>query len=227
MPIANQILAALSADEFQAVRSVAEPFAFPAEFIVTQPGDAYESVYFPESGLFSLVNTTETGHIVEVAAIGADGVVGAAAVLLEVDTSPHHVVTSVAATGWRVSADAFRRLRHDVPTLESLTLRFIGQVMVGMGRAMACNRFHSVRERVANWLLVASRKTGCTRVSLTHDFLAQMIGGPRHAVTAAMNELRAASAIRYERGEVEIIDAAALATMACECHLNSFVVIRP
>ena len=92
---------------------------------------------------------------------------------------------------------------------------------------MACNRFHSVRERVAKWLLVTSGKTGCTRVSLTHDFLAQMIGGPRHAVTAAMNELRAANAIRYERGEVEIVDAGALAALACECHLNSFVVIRP
>jgi CRP-like cAMP-binding protein len=227
MPSANQILARLPADEYQQVNDIAEPFVFPVEHTVAQPGDPYDAIYFPETGLLSLVNTTETGHNVEIATVGADGVLGAAALLLGIDASPYQVVASVAATGHRLPADAFRRLRRQLPTFEALTLGYIGQMLVGMGRAMACNRFHSVRERAAKWLLVATGKTGRTRMSLTHDFLAQLIGGPRHAVTAAMNELRTASAIRYERGEVEIVDATALAALACECHLNSFVVIRP
>jgi CRP-like cAMP-binding protein len=87
----------------------------------------------------------------------------------------------------------------------------------------ACYRVHSHRQRLARWLLMTADKAGLQSLSATHETLAQMVGGPRHAVTRALNELRAKGVIAHLRGRVDIIRQSGLVTEACECYRGQAV----
>jgi CRP-like cAMP-binding protein len=77
---------------------------------------------------------------------------------------------------------------------------------------------HSHRERLAKWLLIATDKAQQRSLPVTHDALAQMVGGPRHAVTVALNQLRTKGAIAYRRGRVDVLKRSVLVEEACECY---------
>ena len=84
---------------------------------------------------------------------------------------------------------------------------------------VACSRVHSHRQRLARWLLLTMDKAQQSSLHVTHDVLAQMVGGPRHAVTVALSELRARGAIAHLRGRVDICDRELLVRQACECYV--------
>jgi CRP-like cAMP-binding protein len=76
----------------------------------------------------------------------------------------------------------------------------------------------------ANKLLAEVEHSGPFRRSLsdellmTHEFMANMLGGRRQSVTAAAGRLQAAGLIHYARGHIKILDRAGLEQSACECY---------
>ena len=93
--------------------------------------------------------------------------------------------------------------------------------MIEVANLVACSRVHSHRQRVARWILMMTDKADEQSIPMTHDVLAQMVGGPRHAVTVALNELRAKGAVAHLRGRVEILDRSVLIAHACECYCST------
>lgn len=213
----NQILAALPQAEWQALQRHANYRVLPVGQTLVQPGEPVSSVYFPDSGVVSAVSNLTTGHQVEVAAFGPDGLVGAAAIL-GVPHSAYWLLIQVDSAGYQVPAEAFRQAFEESSALRRLVLAHVGRMLVEMARSAACNRFHSSHQRLARWLLVTADKAGRRSLQLTHESIAQMVGGPRHAVTAALNELRATGAINGARGVIEIVDHENLVREACECY---------
>ena len=86
---------------------------------------------------------------------------------------------------------------------------------------------HSHRHRLARWLLTTTDKAGQRSLSITHEALAQLVGGPRHAVTVALNELGTKGAIAHLRGRIEILDRRVLMAQACECYRTSLASASP
>lgn len=82
----------------------------------------------------------------------------------------------------------------------------------------ACNRLHTISERLARWLLTCHDRVQSDRMSLTHEFLGQMLGAPRTTVTLAAGMLQQAGLIDYARGHVTIKSREELERVACECH---------
>lgn len=200
----NKILAALSSAEWKVLQRHAKRVVFPTGTTLHRPDDPVSTVYFPDSGVISVVSTLRGGHHVEIAAIGREGFVGAAVLF---DTrSPYWMVVQIDSSGYQVPADVFRRAFDESETMRRLSLAHVGRTVRQLARSAACNRFHSHRQRLARWLLVTMDKSGQRSLDLTHDFIAQMVGGPRHSVTVALNHLRAVGAIDGSRGRIEIVD---------------------
>jgi CRP-like cAMP-binding protein len=120
--------------------------------------------------------------------------------------------------GYRLSADRFRGIFQQSEPLRRVTLAHVGRRMRELRTAAACNRVHSHRQRLARWLLVVTDKAMQQSLPVTHEVLAQLVGGPRHPVTVALNELRAKGAIAHLRGRVDILKRSVLIAQACECY---------
>jgi len=167
--------------------------------------------------VISLVSDMTTGHQVAVAAVGAEGVIGVDA-LFGMRQYPHSSVVLVGSRGYRVAADRFRRVFQQSETMRRITLAHVGGRMGELASAAACNRVHSHRQRLARWLLITTDKASQHSLPITHETLAQMVGGPRHAVTVALSELRVKGAIAHLRGRIDILERSVLIEQACECY---------
>lgn len=216
----NEILAGLSHTQWEEFQRHVTRVTFPAGHTLLRLGDPYSTAFFPVEGVVSGVGSLPGGQNVEVAAVGSDGLIGLGSVLAMRSAHVWFVV-QLSATGYELPADAFARMFEEWDTLRKLTLAHAGRLLTEISRSATCNRFHSHRERLARWLLVTMRKAGGRELELTHEFIAQMVGGPRHAVTAALSELRATGAVDYRRGRIEILDAAKMLAAACECAATS------
>ena len=118
----------------------------------------------------------------------------------------------------RVKAEVIRREFKRGGALGDLLLRFTEAMILQISQVAACNRVHTVEERLARWLLMTRDRTASDELELTQEFLAMMLGCRRAGVTTAAITLQGAGVIRYSRGHITILDKLGLEALACECY---------
>src|SRR6187399_1895833 len=193
-----------------------EPHALQSGALLGHPRAFTDFSYFVESGVVSLVATTRGGSSVEVALIGREGVAGIADALGN-QPLPYGLVVQLPGLAYRVPKAVIREHVLSCSALHELLMDYSQRVMHQLAQSALCNRFHTSVQRLARWLLLTAERAGTTRFELTHELLAQMVGAPRSAVTAAASELRKDGAIDYRRGVVTICSERQLRRAACEC----------
>ena len=219
-PPANHLLLDLSDSDRELLLANAEFRVLPVGHTFARAGDAISSAFFPVTGVISLVSEMTTGHQLAVSAIGPEGVIGLGP-LFGIRRYLHRTVVLLESRGYRVPAD---RLSHEFEHSEvfrRVTLTYVGRMISALITSAACSRAHSHRQRLARWLLIIADKSGERSLPMTHETVAQMVGGPRHAVTVALNELRAKGAIAHLRGRIDIVNRSVLIAQACECYAVS------
>lgn len=185
--------------------------------VLVEPGQPHRSVYFPQTGFVSLVARV-TGHPpLEMGLIGAEGLLGATLVL-GVDDAPMGAVVQGSGTALCLGASRFRRCVQDSPSLEKLLHRYLFVVMAQLAQSAACARFHEVSPRLARWLLMTQDRTQGSQLRLTHQFLADMLGVRRSAVTIAAGHFQDLGLIEYTRGDITVLDRIGLEAASCECY---------
>jgi CRP-like cAMP-binding protein len=117
-----------------------------------------------------------------------------------------------------IPASRCKALFEENPKVRGVLLRFVEDLLNLSSQTAACNRLHSVEQRTARWLLMASDRLGSPVLPLTQEFLAAMLGVRRSGVSEAAGELQRSGLIRYRRGQITIIDRAGLEKTACECY---------
>jgi CRP-like cAMP-binding protein len=106
----------------------------------------------------------------------------------------------------------------DSPKLRRLIYRYVLALFDQTAQHAACNRLHGLEERCARWLLMTHDRVEGDVLLLKQQFLAEMLGVHRPAVTLAAGALQKAGIIRYSRGKVTVLDRAALENASCECY---------
>jgi CRP-like cAMP-binding protein len=216
----NQILAALPPEE--ASRFFAQPLeTVPLELGSTlfMPDEQLEYVYFPLEGVVSLLVTLADGETVESGVVGNEGVVGLSAVL-GADVATNQALIQDSGSALRIKTTALRAFIRHGGALHDLLLRFTHTLLTQISQTAACNRIHTINERLARWLLLTHDRVNGDTCELTHDFLARMLGTRRSGVTVAASTLREAGLINYTRGYVSILDREELEAASCECYRN-------
>lgn len=215
--IKNRLLSALPKEEYERLLPTLESVSLTYKQIIYAPNQHIEHVYFPNSGIISLVNFTEDGGTVEAATVGNEGMVGIP-VLLGADRMIGQAVVQVVGDGLRMKADVFRKKVTPGSPLHNLLLRYTLALINLMSQSVACNRRHSVEERCCRWLLLCQDRVQSNQFFLTQEFLAQMLGVRRASVSVVAAILQKAGLIRYHRGKMTILDRQGLEAGSCECY---------
>ncbi len=174
-------------------------------------------VYFPLDAILSVVTVMRDGAIVEIGSIGREGMSGIPLIMGSAST-PNRSVCQMAGDAWKMSAPAFRTLLTENARFRDMMHRYLQAYVNMVSQFSACNRLHSVYERAARWLLMTRDRVGRDEFSLTHEFLAAMLGSHRSGVTVAIETLQKAGFIRSRRGRITILARAALSEATCECY---------
>jgi len=211
----NRVLAALPKAEIDRLK----PHLSPVTLKVRTPlldGHA-DHAYFMEEGLASVVLTLAGGETVEVGIIGIDGVVGLP-IILGAGTVPGETFIQVAGSGYRIEAPRLKAEFERDGQLRSHLQKYVQAYLIQSAQNAACNRLHTISERLARWILTCYDRVQSDRMPLTHEFLGQMLGSPRTTVTLAAGMLHEAGLIDYSRGHVTIKNRKKLERVACECY---------
>lgn len=173
--------------------------------------------YFPTSAVVSLICDMEDGATVEVGLAGNDGVVGTSFFLGGKPTT-NRAVVGIAGEAVRLEARALRDQFMRGGAFQRVLLRYTGTLITQISLTAACNRKHTLEKRLCRWLLLIRDRVASDDLTMTQEFIANMLGGRRETVTVAAGHLQDAGLIHYTRGHLRIVDRKGLEETACECY---------
>lgn len=216
-PRENHLLAALPVEDLERLQRSLRLTGLPLGTVLYESGSQMRDVYFPVSGLVSLLYTLENGGTAEIAVVGNDGCVGIA-ILLGGGTTPSRAVVQIEGYAYKVASDIIMAEFDKGAQMQQLLLRYIQSLMTQMTQTAVCNRHHTVEQQLSRWLLLSLDRVPANRVDMTQELISQMLGVRRVGVTDAARKLQEAGLIHYSRGHITIPDRAKLEAHACECY---------
>ena len=216
-PVNNEILLWISDSEYRIVRPHLEYLGLPSHLTLHEPSEKLKFLYFPNSGLISLIVPMQDGQTVEAGVIGREGAAGVA-IAVGLTRSPVREIVQIAADGFKVDADVMPNILKSTPQFRMTLTRYAVVRGMQVAQTVACNRLHRIEQRLARWLLMAEDRVDSALVAMTHDFLATMLGTNRPTVSNAAAILQKRKSIEYVRGGVKIVNREKLEASSCECY---------
>lgn len=126
--------------------------------------------------------------------------------------------------GYKIKANALRDLLPSTPQLRKLLTRYALVQAMQLAQTAACNRLHTLEQRLARWLLMSRDRIDSHILIMTHERLASLLGTDRPSVSDAARSLQDKEAIAYSRGVVEILSRRKLKEATGECWFR--IIIR-
>jgi len=213
----NRLLAALSPTDFSLLAPNLKDISLTQGDVLQEAGEAIKHVYFPQFGMISLLTVMQNGSAVETATVGREGAAGAMSGLGS-RIAPHRSVSQIEGIASRIAAARFEAAVNGSASIKDLIVRYSDGLMMMIHQSAGCNALHTLETRLCRWLLQTRDRNDSNRLSLTQEFLSQMLGVRRTTLTLIARDLQAAGLIRYRRGNIEIMDRNGLEAKACECY---------
>ena len=211
----NRLLSKLSPDDRAAIAEHLEPAALEPRKTLEQRNRAIEHVYFPESGMISVVGRSATAPDldVEINIIGCEGMTGVP-VILGNHRATNQSFVQIAGEAHAIEADKLRSVLEEREAVHKLFLRYANAFMIQTTHTAIANARGTLEQRLARWLVMAQDRVNSTTLPLTHEFLSLMLAVRRPGVTEAVNEFTRKGLIAHERGAVVMIDRQGLIEIA-------------
>ncbi|MEH2243819.1 Crp/Fnr family transcriptional regulator [Nostoc sp.] len=213
----NKLLAALPASDYQRLVPHLKLIALEIPQVLYEAGEPITHVYFPEKGMVSIVTTMEDGSTAEVGIVSSEGMVGIPVILGNRITTTTSFV-QIPGIAMQMNADILKAEFKRGEALQTILLCYVQAVYSELVQTAACNRLHTLDERLARWLLTVSDRMESEDFPLTQEFIAQMLGVRRSGVTVAASTLSRAGMINYHRGNINILNREDLEATSCECY---------
>jgi CRP-like cAMP-binding protein len=215
--LANKLLAALSQTENEALKIHLTIVPLAQGTLLFDVDQEVDQVFFPLSGMVSLLIVLRNGDAIETATVGREGVVGAMAGL-GLHKSRVRAVIQLESVVARIPSSQFRKVAAKSPAIFNLCIRYNETLLAQARVTAACNLSHSVEARFSRWLLQSRDRAESNTVPLTQQFLSEMLGVRRTSVTEVAVKMQDAGAISYSRGIIKIVDLIKLKSISCECY---------
>ncbi len=216
-PASNKLLQALPRKDSELLASHFVPVALPQGTVLFEAGQEVDEIYFPLSGMVSLVVLMQDGRAIETATVGREGVVGAMAGL-GLHVSRVRAIAQLPMFASRISTPQLRKAVEASKPIANLCVRY-NEVLLEQARSTcACNALHSIEARFCRWLLQTRDRVESNTIMLTQELLSERLGVRRTSVTAVASKVQSEGAISCTRGVIKILDLQALKAISCECY---------
>ena len=213
----NRLLVALSPANLKRIMPELEKIRCQSGQVLMDADSSLDHIYFPDSGVVSVVAVYADGSVIEMATIGREGCTGFQAVF-GARKSSVRLFVQIPGSSAKMSRAAFMTAMKTMPSFRGLMFgyvqAFLEQVMV----SVACNGAHSLKQRLARWLLMMRDRSDDDTLQVTQNLLAEMLGVQRPTITNAAEELERAGLIERGRQQVTLLDRQGLTKASCECY---------
>ena len=216
-PRSNRLLGSLPGAILARWRPELESVELPLGKVLYEAGGIERYVYFPTSGIVSLLYVMKNGDAAEIAVVGNEGIVGIS-LFMGGNSTPSSAVVQSAGWGYRLAAKTMKVDFDLFGPVTHLLLRYTQALITQMSQTAVCNRHHSLDEQLCRWLLLSLDRLSGTELVMTQELIANMLGVRRQGVTECAIKLQDAGLIRYSRGRITLLNREGLEDRVCECY---------
>jgi len=213
----NRLLLALPSSDLTRLMPALERISCEREQVLIDVDRPIDYVFFPDSGVVSAVAVYADGRVIEMATIGREGCTGMQAAI-GAESSFYRLFVQIPGGAAKMARAAFMRAISSVPSFRALIYAYLQAFLEQVLVSVACNGAHSLKQRLARWLLMMRDRSDDDTLQITQSLLAEMLGVHRPTVSNAARELEDAGLIARTRRQVTIIDRQGLAAASCECY---------
>lgn len=217
MPRDNGLLGSLPLPHYEQVAPHLQPCVLRQGLAFGESAAFDRHLCFITRGIAATSSLLENGDTMMVALAGREGVVGIP--LLLAGPGAHDRATVIAAgQGWRLNVDLVRDDRHGFAALRRLLLAYTQALIEQIAQGAACNRHHSLEQRLCRCMLECMDRLPGNDLAVTHQSVAEMLGARRESVSEALGRLEAGRLVHCGRGHITVLDRPGVQARACECY---------
>jgi CRP-like cAMP-binding protein len=213
----NRLLLALPSSNLKQLMPELEHIRCERAQVLMDADGPLSHMFFPDSGVVSVVAVYADGSIIEMATIGREGCTNVQAVF-GAKRSSVRLLVQIPGSAARMSRSAFTGAMESMPSFRSLMYDYVQAFLEQVLVSVACNGAHSLKQRLARWLLMMRDRGDDDALQITQSLLAEMLGVQRPTITNAAHELEGAGLIKRSRRQVTILDRKGLEATSCECY---------
>lgn len=217
VPDTNQLIDRLPAAATRSLLAACHPIELEFDQVFAEAGSPVSRVLFPTTAIISVTAQVDDHNPLEMGMIGYEGMLGAT-LALGVGRHPMRAVVQGSGAALEISHAQFRRQLKESPALKRIVDGYLFVMAEQLAQTAACNAFHEVVARLARWLLMMDDRARGQPLVLTHQFLSDMLGVRRSAVTIAAGQLQDRKLISYTRGHIQVLSRPGLESVACPCY---------
>jgi CRP-like cAMP-binding protein len=213
----NRLLLALPSRNLKRLMPELEHIRCQRAEVLMNADSSLDHLFFPDSGVVSVLAVYANGVVIEMATIGREGCTGMQAAF-GAKRSSVQLLVQIPGSAAKIPRAAFVRAMESMPPFRNLMYAYIQAFLEQVMVSVACNGAHSLKQRLARWLLMMRDRTDDDALPITQDLLAEMLGVQRPSITIAARELERAGLIARGRRQVTILDRKGLTQASCECY---------
>jgi CRP-like cAMP-binding protein len=213
----NRLLLALPSRNLKRLMPDLEHVRCQRAEVLMDADSSLDHIFFPDSGVVSVLAVYSDGSVIEMATIGREGCSDVQAVF-GAKRSSVQLLVQIPGSAAKMSRATFARAMQSMPSFRVLMFAYVQAFLEQVMVSVACNGAHSLKQRLARWLLMMRDRTDNDTLPITQNLLAEMLGVQRPSITNAVRELDRAGLISRGRREVTILDRQGLTEASCECY---------
>jgi CRP-like cAMP-binding protein len=213
----NRLLLSLPSRDLKQLAPKLEFIRCERNQILLDVDASIDHVFFPNSGVISIMAVYADGNVIEMATIGREGCAGVQA-FFGASRSSARLLVQIPGSAAKMSCAAFNRAMKSIPSFRGLMLAYVQAFLEQVLVSAACNGRHSLKERLARWMLMMRDRSDADVLPITQGLLAELLGVQRPSLTHAVAELEKAGLILRGRRQITILDRQGLIKASCECY---------
>ncbi|MDB5897554.1 MAG: Crp/Fnr family transcriptional regulator [Ramlibacter sp.] len=216
-PRQNHLLAALSPAVQGRLFPHLELAELPLRALMYEGGRPMRHVYFPTDSIISMQYLMENGASTAISVVGNEGLLGIT-LYMGGESTPSRSLVQSAGYAYRLPRARVKEEFNRHGELLLLMLRYTQALITQVAQTAVCNRHHSIDQQLCRWLLLSMDRLSHNHLTMTQEFISNMLGVRRSGVTEAASKLEQLGAISYSRGMIKVLDRTQLESRSCECY---------
>jgi len=177
----NRLLLALPSRNLKRLLPELQRIPCEREQVLLDADSSLDAVFFPDSGVVSVVAVYADGSIIEMATVGREGCTAIQAVF-GAKKSSVRLFVQIPGSAAQMPRAVFNRAMKSMPAFRGLMFAYVQAFLEQVMVSVACNGAHSLKERLARWLLMMRDRNDNDAMPLTQDLLAEMLGVHRPSI---------------------------------------------
>jgi CRP-like cAMP-binding protein len=213
----NKLLRLLTRRAFLRVRPKLAPTRLRARQVLYRPNEPIHAVYFPENAVICQISLLKNGGTIETATVGLEGASWISA-SIGAPSMPCETIVAIGGDAHALDIDALDHEMQENEHFRDVLTQYSHALLIHSMRLTACTGLHSLEQRCARWMLMTFDRVPEERFSVTHEFLAMLLGVRRSSVSAVLEQFQTRGILKFARGRVLVADRAGLRKVSCNCH---------